>query len=437
MYRLTQAQPGQMPEILAFAERAFAAQEKGPDFARMLPKLYGRGRATESEHTLLYNGDVLEGMYALRVLDAKAAGEPLRVGWIGTVAVLRREARGKGHLERLMQHANRRLETLGCDLGVLGGQRQRYQRFGYDCAGTQWEFCLDARSLRDVPARGLALREIGRASPDLARAEAQYRRGTICCHRAPEDFYDVLCSWDARPWAFYRRAEYAGYCTVQQSGGCAVIWEFCPLRAEDAPAACKAVMQRLQCGALRVSLPPWAGGGAAGAGGRRGPDAACGKPQLPRAAVGAGAARGHGGAQRRRPAAVPGRAAPFRPGRPRSRDFFRAGRRRGADAFSRRAGAAAVRQRGGAACAGAGQRAGARGGRRAAGLAAVSAGVFPGRMAFEPAGAGKKRPHTGETASVCGRFFVVRRSPRLRCGSGFGGSRRASCPRICGTAGSR
>lgn len=259
MYRLTQAQPGQMPEILAFAERAFAAQEKDPDFARMLPKLYGRGRATESEHTLLYNGDVLEGMYALRVLDAKAAGEPLRVGWIGTVAV-RREARGKGHLERLMQHANRRLETLGCDLGVLGGQRQRYQRFGYDCAGTQWEFCLDARSLRDVPARGLALREIGRASPDLARAEAQYRRGTICCHRAPEDFYDVLCSWDARPWAFYRGAEYAGYCTVQQSGGCAVIWEFCPLRAEDAPAACKAVMQRLQCGALRVSLPPWAGG---------------------------------------------------------------------------------------------------------------------------------------------------------------------------------
>ena len=82
MYRLTQAQPGQMPEILAFAERAFAAQEKGPDFARMLPKLYGRGRATESEHPLLYNGDVPEGMYALRVLDAKAAGEPVEVKYV-------------------------------------------------------------------------------------------------------------------------------------------------------------------------------------------------------------------------------------------------------------------------------------------------------------------------------------------------------------------
>ena len=125
MYRLEQGRPGQMPEIIEFAKRAFSTPQTPVDFPRLLPKLYGPDKSTEGCHTLLYNGHVLEGMYALRVLSVQAAGLPLRVGWIGTVAVSP-EARGKGHLQRLMEHANLRLEQLGCDLGVLGGQRQRY-----------------------------------------------------------------------------------------------------------------------------------------------------------------------------------------------------------------------------------------------------------------------------------------------------------------------
>lgn len=259
MYRLEQAGPGRMPEILAFAERAFAVGGQGPDFARLLPKLYGPRKAAGGEHTLLYQEDCLEGLYALRVLEAEAAGQPLRVGWIGTVAVSP-QARGKGHLERLMRHANRRLEELGCDLGVLGGQRQRYQRFGYDYAGTQWEIRLDARGLRDVRAGGYVLREMEPGSPALKRAWEQHRRSRIRCLRPWEDFYDVLCSWGARPWAIWDGTDYAGYCTVQRQQDRAVIWEFCPVRGEDAPAVCGAALKALNCGVLELSLPPWAGG---------------------------------------------------------------------------------------------------------------------------------------------------------------------------------
>ncbi len=104
------------------------------DFPTLLPKLYGPGADSAPLHTVLYEDGAPAGLYCLKIQDFNIAGTALRVGGIGTVCVDGR-SRGKGHLALLMQDAQERMQAAGCDIAMLGGQRQRYERFGYVPAG--------------------------------------------------------------------------------------------------------------------------------------------------------------------------------------------------------------------------------------------------------------------------------------------------------------
>lgn len=130
MVHLEQAQPEQLQELLAFAEEAFRTPEGKVDFPTLLPKLYGPGADSAPLHTVLYEDGAPAGLYCLKIQDFNIAGTALRVGGIGTVCVDGR-SRGKGHLALLMQDAQERMQAAGCDIAMLGGQRQRYERFGY------------------------------------------------------------------------------------------------------------------------------------------------------------------------------------------------------------------------------------------------------------------------------------------------------------------
>lgn len=149
MVHLEQAQPEQLQELLAFAEEAFRTPEGKVDFPTLLPKLYGPGADSAPLHTVLYEDGAPAGLYCLKIQDFNIAGTALRVGGIGTVCVDGR-SRGKGHLALLMQDAQERMQAAGCDIARLGGQRQRYERFGYVPAGAHWEFTLTPRNVRDI-----------------------------------------------------------------------------------------------------------------------------------------------------------------------------------------------------------------------------------------------------------------------------------------------
>ena len=124
MVHLEQAQPEQLQELLAFAEEAFRTPEGKVDFPTLLPKLYGPGADSAPLHTVLYEDGAPAGLYCLKIQDFNIAGTALRVGGIGTVCVDGR-SRGKGHLALLMQDAQERMQAAGCDIAMLGGQRER------------------------------------------------------------------------------------------------------------------------------------------------------------------------------------------------------------------------------------------------------------------------------------------------------------------------
>lgn len=85
-------------------------------------------------------------------------------------------SRGKGHLALLMQDAQERMQAAGCDIAMLGGQRQRYERFGYVPAGAHWEFTLTPRNVRDIRTGGVALAPLAEYPSWLESARALHEK---------------------------------------------------------------------------------------------------------------------------------------------------------------------------------------------------------------------------------------------------------------------
>lgn len=214
MIHLEQARPEQLQALAAFAGRAFRTRQGPEDFAALLPKLYAPGAGSAPMHTVLYRDGNAVGLYCLQVQEFHAAGLPLRVGCVGTVCV-DSGSRGNGYLALLMQDAASRMEAAGCTLGMLGGQRQRYERFGYAPSGSQWVFTISPRNVRGLPAGGVTLAPLPQKAVWLPQANALYRRQPVLCDRGPDRrFYAVLQSWRSRPLAILHRGRFAGYCTL-------------------------------------------------------------------------------------------------------------------------------------------------------------------------------------------------------------------------------
>lgn len=254
MLHFTQGVPGQMNEIRDFAARAFSSDGPPVDFAALLPKLYGPGVASEPLHSLLYDGNNLEGMFALKIVDLEIAGQPLRAGWIGTVSVSP-EVRGKGHLTRLMEYANQLLVERGCDLGVLGGQRQRYQRFGYEYGGRQWQFTVSRRNLLGSDKSEVALAPL---SPGLALETAWrlHEQSPVKAVRSRDGFLRELCSWKSQPLAILKNGKPNGYCTLTDQDN--LVMEIRLENAELLPGTMLRLTERTGAG-ITVTLDPWAG----------------------------------------------------------------------------------------------------------------------------------------------------------------------------------
>ena len=135
--------------------------EEFDDFMRFLERCYGHSRdffvrayphiyrpepeACACCHVVAQDGRIVShvGVFPIELL---AAGAHIPVGGIGGVATLP-DQRGKGHMSRLLRHVIGVMREGGCLASGLGGDRQRYNTFGWEMAGRTVHLTFSRRSL--------------------------------------------------------------------------------------------------------------------------------------------------------------------------------------------------------------------------------------------------------------------------------------------------
>ncbi len=207
-------------EGMAFLNMVFG--EHSPhDFAAMLPSIY---RATDqhmaANNAVCVDGEI-RGIVGLFPMVWKVGDTALRVGGIGGVST-HPEARGKGYMRTLMNYSVKQMRERGYELSWLGGQRQRYQYFGYEKCGNSYHFTLNRSNLRHSFSAPASIR-----FEPLAEDQAERLERAIALHdaqpahaaRAPGDFARYLVSWYHRPWAAVNSdGEMVGYLVADKSG---------------------------------------------------------------------------------------------------------------------------------------------------------------------------------------------------------------------------
>jgi len=203
-------------EYMDFINLAFGFDSPENDFLAILPKLY------KTEYNPCYNNFIISEngkiFTAVGVYDSKLkiGNEELSHCGIGNVGV-HPDARSKGYMSECMNLALDEICSKDYDLVTLGGNRHRYQHFGFETACPKYDITLRHSALRHVyqntPYNEIEIRDVTAEDTEiLDKMYALHLTRKNRTVRERNDFYNILCSWKLQPRAFIKDGEVIGYC---------------------------------------------------------------------------------------------------------------------------------------------------------------------------------------------------------------------------------
>jgi predicted acetyltransferase len=157
-------------DVIDFGNFVFSQAHVPHDFPVILPKLYKREYFMDGVHYIAREEGRIKAAVGSYPLEMKVAGDTLPGMGIGMVSV-HPYCRSRGFMKVLMGMAAEDMKSGGMAFSCLGGQRQRYEYFGYTPAGLSCCFECTAANIRHALGResktSLSLRRIrcGDAEP--------------------------------------------------------------------------------------------------------------------------------------------------------------------------------------------------------------------------------------------------------------------------------
>lgn len=220
MTQYRKGRPGDMEDILDFANYVFSQAHTPHDFMTLIPKVYGRGHSCEDFHYLAMEDHRIKGMVAAYPHTYTVAGIPLNTRFIGTVSV-HPYARGKGYMKQLMKNVKEDMIHDGVDIAFLGGQRQRYQYFGYEIGGTTVQMQLSKTNFRHALKDHddlISLLPVEAEDTELIEELYGYYTQRTIQGRSLDEFYECMCNWRSTPYAVIQDTTCIGYLCVSEDG---------------------------------------------------------------------------------------------------------------------------------------------------------------------------------------------------------------------------
>ena len=216
MVEYLKASKNDKEEIIDFINYVFSHDYRPHDFKTLLPKAYSdEVDGLGAKHYIVKEDGKIKAVVANRITNADYAGNMLKIGFIGSVAV-HPYSRGKGYMTRLMEMAAGDAKKMGIHLLALTGKRQRYEYFGFENAGIVYNFTISAANVRhalaDVDASYISYSEMTAQNPDEIKLASLIHNAKPCHTVRPADeFLRIMHSWSQKSYVIYKKDEMIGY----------------------------------------------------------------------------------------------------------------------------------------------------------------------------------------------------------------------------------
>lgn len=202
-------------ELIDLIDLVFSQAHCPHDFEQLLPKLYGPQADTMKYHYGVRENGKLVAAVLSYPYEIDVNGKLLKMAGIGSVSA-HRNTRGKGYMKAIMNTVVKDLQEDGTDLSWLGGQRQRYQYFGYDLCSRDYEFEVSKTNLRHIrgkdyqPAYHFIPFGEGTEGQKLA-AFALHNIQLVHAVRDFDEFEEILKSWNQKAYLVFQGEDMVGY----------------------------------------------------------------------------------------------------------------------------------------------------------------------------------------------------------------------------------
>ncbi|GHT75383.1 hypothetical protein FACS1894124_6630 [Spirochaetia bacterium] len=223
------ARPEDYDEVIDLANYVFSHDHIPLDFPALLPKLYKREYFMDGIHYLAREGGRIKaviGAYPLEwdfsTAGANAAVNALSGRGIGMVAV-HPYSRSKGYMKVLMNMAMADMKKDGMVFSCLGGQRQRYEYFGFTPAGSAYTFECDTANITHTLGRewksGLSIKQVDSGDTVLLdKIASMHDAKKSRLRRDRKKLFDILSSWKSEVFAVTEGNNFEGY-VICKGGG--------------------------------------------------------------------------------------------------------------------------------------------------------------------------------------------------------------------------
>lgn len=191
-------------ELIPLLNETFArARNREVNFEASLPKMCRRTNESMGKHIGIRVDGRLAAALGVYPLPAQVAGVDLLFSTVGNVAT-HPDFAGRGYMSVLLNEAMKELEAIGADGSRLGGKRDRYQRYGYDCAGWVTAYDLDiAQWPRKKEFKSIHFEEMTREDEGPLEWCRRLNQASLFHVRRDnlDDFFDTMRAWKHTPFA--------------------------------------------------------------------------------------------------------------------------------------------------------------------------------------------------------------------------------------------
>ncbi len=202
-------------EIIELGNYVFSENEAKHDFKEVLPKIYSDKYNTAEHHYLVKENGEINAMVLALPSKMKVGDTVLNICGIGTVSV-HPYSRGCGYMKQLMNIALEDMKNDGYHFSVLGGQRQRYEYFGYEPCGMQVEFIVTATNVKhaykELDCSNISIEQITALDELLIeKAYNLHKLQKLAGVRSSAEFFDIVSSWKSKMHVIKCDGDFCGY----------------------------------------------------------------------------------------------------------------------------------------------------------------------------------------------------------------------------------
>lgn len=199
--------------IIQFINKVFK-----DNFKTLIPKLYHKRPHNATHHNIIENEGKMIATAGNFPLDLVVDNCKLKVMGIGMVAVKKSE-RGKGFMDKLIKKAVQDAQDNNADFMFLGGNRQRYDRYGFTPCLSAYNFSLCADNIAHFYKENdyYSFTKINNNCCYLNELYSLYCNQNVYYSREKADFVDTLKTWRFTPYCVFNKGILIGY-IVYKSG---------------------------------------------------------------------------------------------------------------------------------------------------------------------------------------------------------------------------